>query len=120
MISICNFKASHCLHYAEEIIKVFRESTGVTGDLTAKLADILKKSVDYTAQVEIIREKALKDWNKHLSEVNSFTDLLIQETSRTLQRLKSSATDGASILSNTLRDLVNEIKGMFPEFYRNI
>jgi hypothetical protein len=84
----------------------------MTNDLTAKLAEILKKSVDYTTQVELIREKTVQDWHKHVSEAKTYTALIMEETAKTLQGFIISANEGASAVTSALERLIYDIKGI--------
>ena len=84
----------------------------MTNDLTAKMADILKKSVDYTTQVELIREKSVQDWYKHINEAKSYTEMIMKETSNTLHGFIRSANEGASVISSALESLLQDIKGI--------
>jgi hypothetical protein len=95
---------------------VFKASTGITKDLTAKLADILKKSVEYANQVDVVRQKSLQDWNRHVSEAKSYRALFIDETSKMIQRIVNSASQGVNTMSNAFEKLSDDIKGTLVNY----
>jgi hypothetical protein len=95
----------------DEILKVFRESTSMSKEMTAKLADSLKHSAEFAAEVEAIRQQTLTNWRNHQSEIKSIAKSFVEEFSKALMRVTNLASEGGSAVSEALSNLSKDVQG---------
>jgi hypothetical protein len=95
--------------FLDEILKIFRDSAKMSEELTMMLADSLKRSLEFAAELEIIRQQSLQNWRNQASEVDS-----------TLKSMMSDMLTGFGSMTNIMSDtskavtnLNSDIKGEY-------